>query len=83
MFTDSKSAVDLSHDHVSFKGTKHILRAAEFLRDNVAREVVVLAHLPGTVMIADILTKSLGHAIFNQLLQRIRDLSIHDRAVAN
>ena len=31
---------------------------AEFLRDLVAREVITLAHLPGKVMIADLLTKA-------------------------
>ena len=30
---DSKSAVGMAFDPVAFKKTKHILRAAEFLRD--------------------------------------------------
>ena len=47
IFSDSKSAVDMSVDPVAFKKTKHILRAAEFLRDLVAREVIALKHLPG------------------------------------
>ena len=34
-----------------------ILRAAEFLRDLVAREVVVLQHVSGTVTVADLLTE--------------------------
>ena len=33
--SDSKSAIDLSYDPVSFKKTKHILHAAEGLRDYV------------------------------------------------
>ena len=33
---DSKSAVGMAFDPVAFKKTKHILRAAEFLRDLVA-----------------------------------------------
>ena len=40
--SDSKSAIDMSMDPVAFKKTKHILRAAEFLRDLVARDVVRL-----------------------------------------
>ena len=47
-------------DPVVFKRTKHILHAAEFLRDLVAREVITCAHLPGKFMIAhmiaDVLT---------------------------
>ena len=39
--------------------TKHILRAAEFLRDVVLKLSVDIKHLPGTDMLADLLTKSL------------------------
>ena len=66
--SDSKSAVDMSLDPVSFKKTKHILRAAEFLRDLVAREVVSLAHVKGSVMIADILTKAVSRAVYVELM---------------
>ena len=55
--------------------TKHILRAAEFLRDLVAREVVGLFHLPGRVMIADVLTKAVSRPIFLQLMSLIREYS--------
>ena len=37
--SDSKSCIDLSFDPVSFKKTKHILRAAQSLRGYVARLV--------------------------------------------
>ena len=47
MWSDSKSAVDMSRDPVAFKMTKHILLhilcAAEFLRDLVARLVIVIS----------------------------------------
>ena len=49
--SDSKSAIDMSLDPVAFKKTKHILRAAEFLRDLVARDVVRMQHLPGKIMV--------------------------------
>ena len=58
--SDSKSAIDMSLDPVAFKKTKHILRAAEFLRDLVARDVVRWQHLPGKVMVADLLTKAVA-----------------------
>ena len=67
--TDSKSTVDLSNDPVAFKKTKHILRAAEFLRDLVVRQVVVLTHLPGKQMVADVLTKACARAVFIELLK--------------
>ena len=56
---------------MSFKKTKHILRAAEFLRDLVARGVVSLSHVAGTVMVADILTKAVSRAIYHALMQLI------------
>lgn len=68
IYCDSKSAVDMAFDPVAFKNTKHVMRAAEFLRDLVAREVVTLKHVAGRVMIADILTKAQARAVFVELL---------------
>ena len=58
----------MAFDPVAFKQTKHILRAAEFLHDLVARAVVKLAHVPGRVMVADLLTKAVSRAILHELL---------------
>ena len=76
IFTDSKSAIDMSYDPVAFKKTKHILRAAQFLRDLVAREVVLLRHVPGRVMLADLLTKAVARAIFTHLLTLLNEYSV-------
>ena len=57
MWCDSKSAVAMAFDPVAFKNTKHILRAAEFLKDHVLRRSVTINHAKGSIMIADILTK--------------------------
>jgi len=65
---DSKSAVGMSFDPVAFKNTKHIMRAAEFLRDLVLKGHVTLEHLPGDVMIADILTKAVARTVFSTLM---------------
>ena len=59
IFSDSKSCVDLSYDPVSFKKTKHILRAAKGLQDFVARDVFKMVFITGSVNLADILTKDL------------------------
>ena len=58
-----------------FKKTKHILRAAEFLRDLVARQVTALVHVPGKVMVADLLTKAPARAIFLELVRLLDDYS--------
>ena len=59
----------MAFDPISFKKTKHILRAAEFLRDLVAREVVLLKHVPGSTMVADLLTKAVSRVVFIALLK--------------
>ena len=69
IFSDSKSCVDLSFDPVAFKKTKHILRAAEGLRDYVSRLVYVMIFLTGSANIADILTKPQATAVFTSLME--------------
>ena len=69
IWSDSKSAIDMSFDPVAFKNTKHITRAAEFLRDLVARDAVLLRHVPGRVMIADVLTKAVARSLYLELLR--------------
>ena len=68
IFSDSKSCVDLSYDPVSFKKTKHILRAAKGLQDFVARDVFKMVFITGSVNLADILTKAQAVAVFNTLM---------------
>ena len=65
---DSKSAIDMALDPVAFRKTKHILRAANFLRDLVARRVFQPEHIPGTDMVADLATKPLPRAVFQHLM---------------
>ena len=69
IYCDSKSAVEMAYDPVSFKKTKHIMRAAEYLRDLVAREAIMVKHLPGSRMIADLLTKAVARPLFRELLR--------------
>ena len=76
MYCDSKSAVDLTLDPVAFKHTKHILRAAEFLRDLVARDVITVSHVPGAIKIADICTKACARVIFVALLRLLDRFAI-------
>ena len=65
---DSKSAIDMALDPVAFRKTKHILRAANFLRDLVARRVFQPEHVAGTEMVADLATKPLPRAVFQHLM---------------
>ena len=60
LLLDSKSAIDLTFDPVAFKKTKHILRAANELRDRVAREIFKPTYVEAALQRADVLTKPLG-----------------------
>ena len=58
----------MAFDPIAFKKTKHILRAAEFLKNHQLRGSCLLQHLKGYIMIADILTKGVARSIFHRLL---------------
>ncbi len=48
------------------------MRAAEFLRDLVARLVIEVRHLPGRVMVADLLTKytkAVARVVYHELVR--------------
>ena len=73
MWCDSKSAVAMAFDPIAFKNTKHILRAAEFLKHHTLCGDVTIEHAKGVIMIADILTKGQARPIFLQLLKLLDD----------
>ena len=75
MWCNFKSAVAMAFDPVAFKNTKHILRAAEFLRHHTLCGSVMVEHAKGMIMIADILTKGQARAIFLQLIKLLDDYS--------
>ena len=74
MATDNKGVVDLAIDPVAFKKTKHILRAAEFIRDLSLRRVITLRWISSHVNPADLLTKPFVLATFRKQLSLLRDL---------
>ena len=75
MWCDSKSAVAMAFDPVAFKNTKHIQRAAEFLRHHTLCGSVTIEHAKGVIMIADILTKGQARPLFLQLLKLLDEYS--------
>ena len=69
LLLDSQSAGELTYDPVAFK--KHILRAANDLRDRVARDVFKPEYVPAADQLADILTKPLGPTAHQALMPRL------------
>ena len=74
MATDNKGVVDLAIDPVAFQKTKHILRAAEFVRDLSLRRVIILHWISGHANPADLLTKPFALAVFCKQLSLLRNL---------
>ena len=74
MATDNKSVVDLAFDPVAFKKTKHILRAAEFVRDLTLCRTLELKWISGHSNPADLLTKPFVLAQFRKLVSLLREL---------
>lgn len=74
LFTDKRGVVDLSIDPVSFKKTKHILRAAEFIRDLATRRVVKFTWIAGVRDPADLFTKAFALSPFRRLVSLIAAL---------
>ena len=64
LYLDSKSAIDMAFDPVSFKKTKHILRDAYYLRDQVARSRVKPSHVVSANQRADMYTKAIPRVQF-------------------
>ena len=77
LYTDSKSAIDMMFDPIAFKNTKHIMRSAHFLRHQTACEVIIPTHLPGRIMLADMLTKAVPRVVFDALLRLFDAYSEH------
>ena len=66
--SDNKSVIDLAMDAIAFKKTKHIMRAAFYLRDLQDRRFVFLSWVSGKTNPADLFTKAVDLATFRALM---------------
>ena len=76
--SDNKSVIDLALDAIAFKKTKHIMRAGEFMRDLVLRNVFALHWISGETNPADIFTKAHSAVAFRaymRVLDRIGNVA--------
>ncbi|GKB79011.1 ribonuclease H-like domain-containing protein [Tanacetum coccineum] len=66
VYCDNVSAVYMSTNHVQHQRTKHIEIDIHFVRDMVARGQVRVLHVPSRYQYADIFTKGLPSALFEE-----------------
>nr|GEV55139.1 ribonuclease H-like domain-containing protein [Tanacetum cinerariifolium] len=67
VYCDNLSAVYMSANHVQHQRTKHIEIDIHFVRDMVSAGQVRVLHLPSRFQYADIFTKGLPSALFEEL----------------
>ena len=68
---DSKSALALAKNPVFHDRSKHIRTKFHFFRDCLEEGSIKTSHIPTADQLADILTKSLGKAKFQEMRERI------------
>ena len=71
LFVDNKSAINLANHPMSHGRSKHIERRYHFLRDQVNKGKLDLEYCKTEVQLADIFTKPLGRARFDELKRSI------------
>lgn len=75
ILTDNRGVVDLSLDPIAFKKTKHILRAAQYVRDLAIRRVLCLKWLTSKCNVADLCTKPVALPVFRSLMSLMTRLA--------
>lgn len=68
IYTDSKSAIDLTKNPVFHSRTKHIDIQYHFIREAYTNKLIDLVYIPTNKQLADPLTKPLDNAKFNRFI---------------
>jgi hypothetical protein len=76
---DNKSAIDLSKNLVHHDRSKHFKVKYHFIRECVEGGKIILEQISTKDQLADIMTKSLGHVLFQEPRDRIWIVNIKIR----
>ena len=74
---DNQSAIHIAKNPVHHERTKHIEIDIHFTRDKVMEGLLQISYLPTELQIADVLTKTLPSAKFNELLSKLGMIGDH------
>ena len=77
--TDSSAALAIITGDTASWRTRHLRRRARFLRVKVGKGEIIMRHLPGTEMVADLGTKSLPANKFLELRRKLGMLGVEDK----
>ena len=73
---DNKSAIDLSKNPVHHDRSKHIDIKFHYIRECVDGGKIVLEHISTRDQLVDILMKSLGRVLFQELRDRVHVVNL-------
>lgn len=76
---DNQSALYIAKNLVFHEMTKHIEIDSHFTRDKVLEGLIQLTYLPTRNQLANVFTKIIPSAQFNNLLSKLRMHSVHIR----
>lgn len=77
LYTDSKAAIDISHNPVQHHRTKHVEVDKHFIKEKIEGGLIALTHMPTRDQTADIFTKGLYKEVFEKFVDKLDMVNIY------
>ncbi|RDX95763.1 Copia protein, partial [Mucuna pruriens] len=77
LFCDNNSAISIAHKPIQHDRTKHIEIDRHFIKEKLDSGLIVTAHVPTRLQVADVFTKGLLTTRFQELNGKLGIIDIH------